>query len=191
MPTSAGKNRFVTGNKLDIVEWAQNIGANGGVQKLAVMLNERSVAVAQSEATGEALISNGNLGADIIRLAAGEAFAPHVHPGDHLLIVIGGDGTVTYGGKIYPTRAGQIYMVEGEIPHAVGAITDHVILAVGCPHKAIHADDRMTVTEYASITVDLEELHCLICNKKAVLPQRIHELGCPHCVCPECVLTEA
>lgn len=180
----------VTGVELRIVEWARNAGADGNVQNLAVELGERSAVVAQSAATGEALVSNGMLGADVIRLAAGEAFAPHTHPGDHLLIVIGGEGTVTYGGKIYPTRAGQIYMIEGQTPHAVGAITDHVILAVGCPHKTIDADDRMTLTEYAAITIDLAELHCLICDKTAVLPQRIHERGCPHCVCPDCTRIE-
>ncbi len=180
--------KAVANTDLEIIEWATTAGIEEGAQRLQISLSERLVAVENSSASGEALVSNGKLGADLIRLTAGEGFTTHTHPGDHLLITIGGEGTVTYGGKIYPTRAGQIYMIDGNTPHAVGAVTDHVILAVGCPHRAIDAADRMEITEYASVMVDQEELHCLICNTKAVFSQCIHELGCPHCMCPDCTI---
>lgn len=171
---------------LRLVEWAHYLEAAAGQQLLAVDLGPRAVKMAHSAATGAELVTNGTLGVDVIRLAAGDGFTPHTHPGDHLLIVVGGQGTITYDGKVYPTRAGQVYMVEGSIPHAVGAITDHVILAVGCPHKRVDSDDRMAPVAYQEVVADIKTLHCLICEKIAVYPERLHAKGCPHCPCVEC-----
>ena len=173
---------------LSIVEWAEDEGFAGyePYQGLAVYTGPRPSPMAHANATGEGLVSNGKLGADIIRLAAGDGFVPHTHPGDHLLIVIAGHGTMTYAGKIYPTKAGQAFMVEGAIAHAVGAITDHVLLSVGCPHKLIDATDRMTPVEYAAVASDIGELHCLICDTIAAYPERLHDLGCKHCPCDTC-----
>ena len=172
---------------LKIIEWATDLGITNNEQLLAVDMGERSAAMAHSNATGEGLVSNGVLGADIIRVGAGDGFVPHTHPGDHLLIIIGGVGTITYDGKIYETRAGQIYMIEGNIPHAVGAITDHVILAVGSPHKPIDSVERMTPVEYQAVTTQIDELHCLICDVQASYPTRLHQISCPHCPCFECL----
>lgn len=173
---------FLTGNgQLKIISWADDLGVHDDRQHLGVHLGARPLAMANSTATGTGLVSNGQLGADVIRLAAGDGFAPHTHPGDHLLIVIGGQGTITYDGRIYPTRAGQIYLIEGSVPHAVGAITDHVILAVGSPHKPVDSPDRMQVVAYQAVAAELGVLHCLICDKVARPPQTLLELGCPHC----------
>ena len=171
--------------ELRIVRWANDLGMNGE-QLLGVALGARPASVAQSNATGEGLVSNGLLGADVIRLAAGDGFVPHTHPGDHLLLVLAGQGTITYGGTVYPTKAGEIYMVEGQVPHAVGAITDHVILAVGSPHRPVDAGDRMALVDYEAIAADLGDLHCLICDTRARYPSRLHGQGCPHCPCREC-----
>jgi hypothetical protein len=138
-------------------------------------------------ATGQAIVSNGLLGGDIIRLGAGEGFVPHTHPGDHLLIIIGGIGTITYGGKIYRTQAGEVYMIDGGVPHAVGAITDHVIFAIGSPHRPVESDDRMQPVEYRAVTAHMESIHCLICKQIAIHPVLLHEYGCPHCPCPQCI----
>lgn len=132
-----------------------------------------------TKATGAALVSNGYLGVDEIHVPAGQGFAPHTHPGDHLLIVVAGEGTVTFDGRIYPTRAGQVYMVEGDAPHAVGAITDHVILAVGAPHRPIGGADRMELTAYEAIAATLGELHCLVCDRKGD-PTTLRMDGCEH-----------
>jgi quercetin dioxygenase-like cupin family protein len=175
-------------DELKIIKWAEAIGYDGHhhAQLLSISMNGRRAKMAHSHATGEATVSNGYLGADIIHVRAGQGFVPHTHPGDHLLIVIGGRGTITYGGKIYPTEAGQIYMIDGDVPHAVGAITDHVILAVGSPHKPVDSIDRMTPVPYEAVAADIKQLHCLICDIKAALPGRLHDLGCPHCPCADC-----
>jgi len=172
---------------LNIKSWATAAGSDSGKQLLAVSLAERPSKMAHSSATGEGLVSNGFLGADMIRLKAGQGFVPHTHPGDHLLVVVGGEGTITYNGSIYPTHAGQILMIDGQVPHAVGAITDHVILAVGAPHRPVDAEDRMKPVEYQEVTANIDELHCLICDLQSKLPDKLHEAGCPHCPCYDCV----
>lgn len=168
--------------------WAHNEGHCdlSGRTRLAIDTAELPVAMEKSVATAQALLSNGQLGADLIRLEAGSSFAPHTHPGDHLLIIVAGEGTMTYGGKIHPTKAGQILMIEGAVPHAVGAITDHVILAVGAPHRAVDDPDRMALVEYAEIAAETGDLHCLICDVTGQGDARLHELGCSHCPCEHC-----
>lgn len=172
--------------KLRLFKWAhaldvvQRIDGESGLQLLGVETGPRPVAMAHSESTGEAAVTNGTLGGDIIRLAAGTGFAPHTHPGDHLLVVLAGEGTVTYEGKIYPTRAGEVYMVEGAKAHAVGAITDHVILAIGHPHKPVGSEERLTLVDYTDVLAELGTLHCLICDLKAEYPARLRDMGCPH-----------
>lgn len=178
--------------ELKIVEWAiadrWHGGDHYGLQRLNTRLDAPadSVPMAGSPAHGVSLLSNGKLGADLIYLDAGKSFAPHTHPGDHLLIVVGGEGTITYDGRVYPTKAGDIYMVEGSVPHAVGARTDHVILAVGSPHRNVDDPGRMTLTEYHAILSEIGEMHCLICNLTATRGFRLHDVGCSHCPCGEC-----
>lgn len=181
-------NRPTSDDELEIIRWADAIGHDVEQHKqfLSVSTHSRSIKMARGQATGESTVSNGHLGADVIHVRAGEGFIPHTHPGDHLLIIVGGQGTITYGGKIYPTEAGQIYLIDGNVPHAVGAITDHVILAVGSPHKPVDSPDRMTPVPYEAITTEIDELHCLICDSRARLPHRLHDYNCPHCPCAEC-----
>lgn len=185
--TLAVKTFLQANGSLNIIGWAINAGSDEHHQLLSVDLSERNTHLENSVAKGEALISNGKLGADIIRLKAGQRFLPHTHPGDHLILTIGGKGTVTYNGKIYQTDAGQIYLIEGKVPHAVGAITDHLILAIGSPHKPIDAYDRMTPVEYITVTSEVNSLNCLICGVTAVVPQFLHHFNCHHCPCTDCV----
>lgn len=179
--------------KLRIVRWAHALDTREtmapdevALQLLGVSLAPRPMRMPQSPATGQGLVTNGHLGVDIIRLGAGRGFVPHTHPGDHLLICVGGLGTITYDGHIYPTQAGQVYMVEGEVPHAVGAITDHVILAVGSPHKAVDDTGRMQPVAYREVLAELGSLTCLICQKTATYPTLPHDIGCTHCPCAAC-----
>lgn len=177
-------NYLNTDGSLRILQWAQAFGQYADT--LRTPLNPLPNAMAHSNATGRGLLTNGSLGIDMINLSAGDGFQPHTHPGDHLLIIIAGLGTITYNGIIYPTKAGQLYMVEGEVPHAVGAITDHTILAVGSPHKPVDSPDRMVPVAYQAVEAEFGELCCLICNKKAASPIRLCDRGCPHCPCIEC-----
>jgi quercetin dioxygenase-like cupin family protein/uracil-DNA glycosylase len=166
---------------LILAEWALRDLCETGVPGLFVPSGPRTVPMYGTKASGERLVSNGQLGLDLIQVPAGEGFSPHTHPGDHLLIAVAGEGTVTVDGAIYPTRAGQVYMVEGAVPHAVGAITDHVILAVGSPHRAIDAADRMTLTDYLAVAAHFHDLKCLVCDGAPEgSPQLLREAGCTH-----------
>ncbi|PZT72933.1 cupin domain-containing protein [Streptomyces sp. AC1-42W] len=143
-----------------------------------------------ADSTGLGLVSNGTVGADVIRLPAGASFPPHTHPGHHLLVVLGGQGTITYNGRVYPTGAGEIYLVEGSVTHAVGAITDHVILAMGAPHMPVDSDTRMAVVAYEEVLSEVGNLHCLLCDTKSRLPEYLHDVGCPHCPCHTCAVSK-
>ena len=44
------------------------------------------------------------------------------------------------------TNAGTIYVVKGGVPHAVSAITDHMILACGAPHKPVDSEGSFVGT---------------------------------------------
>lgn len=175
---------------LNIVDWAMSQVTEDATD-LHIDHGPRPVHVHGSAATGQALVSNGAVGADVIRLPAGHGFLPHTHPGHHILIVVGGEGTITYDGRVYPTHAGQIYLVEGEVPHAVGAITDHVIVAVGSPHKHIDAEDRMAPVPYEEVVAPDGDLTCLICDISAIAPKRLHDESCHHCPCKDCAARES
>ncbi|MBG0794464.1 cupin domain-containing protein [Methylocystis sp. H62] len=172
-----------------LARWAEDLGIDpmSGRQHLAINLGPRPLHMAHTTATGAGLISNAFLGADVMRLAAGEGFVPHTHPGDHLIITVGGHGTFAYDGKIYPISAGQAFLIEGKVPHAVAAITDLVILAIGSPHMRVDAPDRMTPVEYKAVTSYMDKMYCLICKKVAVYPNLLHQVGCPHCLCRQCI----
>lgn len=171
---------------LDILTWASSV-IREGLTRLTIDHGPLPTAMHDTaEASGKALVSNGSVGADIIRLPAGAGFVPHTHPGHHILIVVAGTGTITYSGQIHATQAGQIYLIEGEIPHAVGAISDHLILAVGSPHKAIDAENRMEQVPYEEVVAPDGDITCLICDIAALAPLRLHSAGCRHCPCADC-----
>ena len=99
---------------LQICSWATAEEVSDGVQRLGIDMSPRSIPVPKTRAaTGCSLLTNGFMGADLLQIPAGEGFAPHIHPGDHLLFVLGGEGTITINGVIQPTGPGQAYMVDG------------------------------------------------------------------------------
>ncbi len=136
------------------------------------------------DATGLPLVTNGELGADLLRLPAGSGFVPHTHIGHHVLVIVGGQGTLTYGGEVLETNAGEVYLVDGGVPHAVGALTDHVILAVGAPHMPVDSTDRMQAVAYAEVLSPAHDLTCTICE---IAAHWLHDTDCPHCPCAGCV----
>lgn len=175
--------------ELSIVRWAPAV-IDQDETVLRVPHDRRPVSMHGAVASGLGLVSNGTIGADVIRLPAGAGFPPHTHPGHHVLAVLAGRGTITYNGRVHPTEAGQIYLVEGAVSHAVGAITDHVILAVGAPHMPVDSDARMAVVEYAEVLSRIGDLECLICDRESTLPHCLHDVGCPHCPCHACALSQ-
>jgi quercetin dioxygenase-like cupin family protein len=186
MTAETADSQLVSG--LEIIRWAEGLIADDH-SKLHVHHDPRPAQLHGAPgASGLGLVSNGVIGADLLRVPAGSGFVPHTHPGHHVLVVVGGRGTITYGGAIYETTAGEVYLIEGEVPHAVGAITDHVILAVGAPHRKVDSEDRMTPVPYEEVLAPTQDLHCLICELRAEAPQNLHAIGCEHCPCYDCLM---
>lgn len=97
------------------------------------------------------------LGVDMLYVPPGASFPPHVHPGHHLLMSVRGLGTVTYGDDVIPVRAGDLYFIPANVPHAVGSDPTgegHWLLAFGAPHKQVDATDRMRLVEAAEVVCD-------------------------------------
>ena len=88
------------------------------------------------------------IGVDLIEMASGSAFPPHVHPGDHCPFVLDGAGLVTIGKKRYTVTSGDSIWIAAEQPHAVAAPTSAcAFLAFGYPHRDVDAIDRMKLVE--------------------------------------------
>jgi quercetin dioxygenase-like cupin family protein len=114
------------------------------------------VPVHGAPALGLPLHTNGNLGADLLFVPRGERFPVHTHPGDHLLLCVAGAGTISIGEETYEVQPGDIYMVDGQVPHAVGAHPSdhHVLVAIGSPHKPVESPERMQFTDWTGRKVD-------------------------------------
>lgn len=107
-------------------------------------------------AHGLKLFTNFALGADLLVVPPGTGFPVHVHPGHHLLLCMSGVGTFSLAGHTHAVEPGELHMVEGNVPHAVGNPTDdvHVLLAIGAPPKELDAEDRMVLTDWQGLTVE-------------------------------------
>ncbi len=110
------------------------------------------VTLAGTEITGKQLfcsedIGNGtHLGVDRLRLLPGEKFPKHTHPGHHLLYIIKGMGTVTIEDKVYVTVPGDLYLVNGNVLHALSAgETGQLLLSFAVPHKHLSDASRILI----------------------------------------------
>ncbi|MFD9389286.1 cupin domain-containing protein [Streptomyces sp. NPDC060000] len=164
-----------------ICDWAADLGLDGTTQQLGIDVAPGPTRVSKTaDATGRSLLSSGHMGADILHIPARSGFAPHTHPGDHLLFVLAGTGTITVAGEIVETRPGQVYMVEGAVTHAVGAVTDHMILSVGAPHEHLDSPERQELTAYTALLGDLGDITCRLCDIRASSGEELAAKGCPH-----------
>lgn len=96
----------------------------------------------------------GAMGGDLLDLPAHCRFPLHVHPGHHILLCLRGTGTFTVGGVVHDVVPGDLMMVEGDVPHAVGAGPDgHVLMAIGAPHKPLDSEERMRLVDGSEFAV--------------------------------------
>jgi quercetin dioxygenase-like cupin family protein len=95
--------------------------------------------------------SGHEIGVDLIEMQPGSAFGLHVHPGDHILYVISGIGSVHVDGVDHRVKEGDTVYIPAEYPHGVKTVEDSVLpvrfLAFGHPHKHLDATDRMRLVK--------------------------------------------
>jgi len=90
-------------------------------------------------------------GADIIRFASGEGVGLHKHVGAHILMVTKGTGVLVYEDERHPMFEGMIYLVPSNVPHAIEATTELVLIAVGNDHKPADSEERLDVVNLEGV----------------------------------------
>src|SRR5947209_6646584 len=66
-----------------------------------------------------AISSNGEeIGVDLVEMQPGSAFPLHAHPGDHMLYVESGTGSIHIAGRDRRLKKGDTIFVAAEAPHA-------------------------------------------------------------------------
>lgn len=155
-----------TGHK----HWKSKLAVAFGDQGLVVDTGPFELVMAKTgdEITGRRLVSNGEIGGDLMHIPGGKGFEPHTHKGHHILLFLNGESIVTLGSEIHRMTPGEICVVPGDTAHGVSAVTDTTLLAVGSPHLPVDAKDRMQVLgEYKAIAAKLsEQFICMGCSKK-------------------------
>ena len=91
--------------------------------------------MASSDGTARALLLYKKFGLDIIRFGAGKGVSTHTHEGDHILLVLKGEGFVEYNGVDHNLQPGMAYMLPGSVPHAIKATSEIVMLAIANDHR--------------------------------------------------------
>jgi mannose-6-phosphate isomerase-like protein (cupin superfamily) len=98
--------------------------------------------------------TNHEIGVDLIEMLPGSAFPLHVHPGDHILYVMHGNGCVSVDSVDHAVKEGDTIYIPAEYPHGVksdvGQVGRLVFLAFGHPHKHLSATDRMKLVKAAT-----------------------------------------
>jgi len=103
-----------------------------------------SVDMSNSQGTGSALLKEGDFGADLIRFGANEGVQNHTHEGAHILFVVKGEGWVDYEGYAHHLEPGMCYLIPSMSQHAIRAITELVLIAVGNKHRPLESSERMS-----------------------------------------------
>jgi quercetin dioxygenase-like cupin family protein len=123
---------------LQINKWAEELDG-----KIVVSSGVRPIKMCNSDGTGFSLLKEGKFGADIIRFAAGKGVMNHTHEGSHILFVIKGEGYVEYEGVDYELKPGVCYLIPSMADHAIKAISELILIAVGNDHRLLDSKDRM------------------------------------------------
>ncbi|USN87389.1 MAG: cupin domain-containing protein [Candidatus Nomurabacteria bacterium] len=116
---------------------------------LTPMKGEQPIQMVKSDATALSLIFDQSgdkpFGASLIRFAAGEKVGLHTHVGSHILVVTYGLGILTYLDTKIDLKAGLIYLIPSNVPHAIDALSELVIIAIGNDFRAEGSKSRLTL----------------------------------------------
>ncbi len=119
-------------------------------RNLIIDERERSLKMINSFGTASPLFTYEGFGADIIRFSAGEGVQNHIHEGDHILFTLLGEGYVIYENVPHKLTPGVCYFVKGSAAHAIKAVSNLVLIAVGNNHYPADSEKRMSPVPYDS-----------------------------------------
>jgi len=125
--------------KFQFAEWANNNNNN----TLTFFDKKLKYDMPNSDATGQPLVSYNGFGADLIRFEDNESVQKHTHEGDHILFVLAGEGIVEYYEEKYDLYPGVAYLIPGNVPHAIYAKNNLILIAVGNNHRPVYSPDRL------------------------------------------------
>ncbi|MCR4311588.1 MAG: cupin domain-containing protein [Candidatus Taylorbacteria bacterium] len=95
-------------------------------------------------------------GAEVVVFQADKGVGLHTHVGAHILLVTKGEGVLIYESRhgldgpalerhvMFP---GMIYLVPSNVPHAIKATTELVLIAIGNDHKPADSLERLEIVE--------------------------------------------
>lgn len=92
-------------------------------------------------------LEESKFGADLIRFDAGKWVALHTHVWDHILIVTKWVGILTFGKETFPLTEWMIYLVPWNVPHAIDATEELVLMAVWNNLISAESPDRLTIVK--------------------------------------------
>ncbi|MSU60650.1 MAG: cupin domain-containing protein [Candidatus Staskawiczbacteria bacterium] len=131
-------------SKLQQAVWAQFVGG-----QLISFEGEQPLKMQHSDGTARPLVvdKEAKFGADIVRFAPGDGVGLHTHVGAHILFVAKGTGILTYDDEKHGMFPGLVYGIPSNMPHAIDAITELMLLAVGNDHKAADSPERLDLVQ--------------------------------------------
>ena len=141
----------------------QAVWATAESNLLSPIIGVQPIKMQNSDGTAQPLVlddsTQNNFGADIVRFAPGTGVRLHTHVGAHILLVTAGTGTLIYrttgqGDGItderHPMFPGMIYLVPSNVPHAIEATTQLVLIAIGNDHKPANSLERLRIVGKAN-----------------------------------------
>jgi quercetin dioxygenase-like cupin family protein len=148
-------------------KWAEQVTLAGKGPALTSRALHTPLPMAKTEGGifGEALVAHPNLGGDLMFMPGSTGFKPHTHEGHHLIFVVSGECTVTVEAEIHRMLAGEVCLIPGAVAHAVSAVSDTMLLAVGTPHMPVNAEDRLELVPFEVLAVKLSDhIRCMGCS---------------------------
>ena len=131
---------------LKFTKWA-NVDPENGL--LISLEGQQPLQMHESDGTALSLVLDDTtakkFGADVVRFAPGTGVRLHKHVGAHVLMVTKGTGILTYENEKYEMFPGMIYLVPSNVPHAISATTELVLVAVGNDHRPADSAERLDI----------------------------------------------
>jgi len=102
--------------------------------------------MAGSQGMGKPLVKNGRFAADFLSFDSDKETTLHTHPGDHVLIVHAGHGTLIFNGELHELTPGACYFVPGAVPHQIKAGQFGLSLySVSNDHRPVDSVERLEI----------------------------------------------